>query len=146
VPKDPGQSWESRYAKLLSFVSRTGHARVPERHAEEGVRLGEWVRTQRRLHRRGRLPRERSRQLEALPGWRWLPAVSDTQWLDIEEAAALSGLSPQMVRRLVKDGCLPTTDSAGHQRIRRGDVESFIESNRISPGSSPQGLKRPRRT
>jgi hypothetical protein len=51
VPKEPGVAWDLRYAKLLSFVRRTGHARVPERHVEEGVQLGQWVRTQRRLHR-----------------------------------------------------------------------------------------------
>ena len=89
MPKDAGVLWEWRYAKLLSFVSRTGHARVREKHIEEGVRLGHWVRTQRRIHRRGRLPCDRSQRLEDLPGWRWLPTVGygSTQWLDTEGAA-----------------------------------------------------------
>ena len=61
VPRDPGKNWESRYALLVSFVSRTGHARVPDRHIDEGGRLGNWVRTPRHIHRRGRLPGDRSK-------------------------------------------------------------------------------------
>ena len=66
MPRDTGVSWDSCYALLLSFVSRTGHARVPERHVEDGVRLGHWVRSQRRIYSRGRLPHERLRRLEAI--------------------------------------------------------------------------------
>jgi hypothetical protein len=35
-------SYEGEDVCTVHLVSRTGHARVPERHVEEGVRLGQW--------------------------------------------------------------------------------------------------------
>lgn len=62
-------SWEFWYGRLLRFVRRHSHARVPSEYREEGFRLGRWVIKQRA--RRRRLAPERVQQLEALPGWEW---------------------------------------------------------------------------
>jgi hypothetical protein len=41
---DPGvEVFEQKFAALLRFFEREGHTRVPQRHVEDGVRLGLWV-------------------------------------------------------------------------------------------------------
>jgi hypothetical protein len=65
------EAWEVMYAVLGRFVGRTGHARVPTGHQEEGNALGTWVTTQRRDFSRSRLSRERGSMLDRLPGWVW---------------------------------------------------------------------------
>jgi superfamily II DNA or RNA helicase len=68
-PYDRG--WEDGFARLVEFVEREGHARVPQKHAEGGFKLGQWVSTQRRVFKATVLSDERRRRLEALPGWVW---------------------------------------------------------------------------
>jgi superfamily II DNA or RNA helicase len=64
--------WDVGFAKLKGFVARQGDSRVPNTYRDnDGFRLGGWVATQRTAQRRGRLPEERTRRLEALPGWVW---------------------------------------------------------------------------
>ncbi len=72
----PGWSWDSRADKwaenltaLDNFAKREGHANVRADHIENGVRLGDWVHTQRKS--RTALTAERIAQLEAIPGWTW---------------------------------------------------------------------------
>lgn len=79
----PGWRWtlqhETRAASfndgmtaLLSFVAEYHHARVPAAHVSEGgFRLGAWVSKRRAQYKRGDLPPDHIRTLEALPGWRW---------------------------------------------------------------------------
>jgi hypothetical protein len=71
-------SWEEGFSCLERFVGREGHARVPQRHVEDGYRLGTWVNNQRQSYRTRRLSDERSARLEALPGWDWNPL--DASW------------------------------------------------------------------
>jgi len=59
--------------RLHRFVEREGHARIPSKHREEGFYLGRWVEHARRAHADGRLPRDKARLLERLPGWTWRP-------------------------------------------------------------------------
>jgi superfamily II DNA or RNA helicase len=63
--------WEERYALLEQFVAREGHARVPQKHVEQGIRLGIWVSVQRRDAFADVMRPERRERLEALPGWAW---------------------------------------------------------------------------
>ena len=52
--------WEKNYALLRAFVEREGHANVPERHDEDGEKLGQWLQTQRlRWRARGMSEEER---------------------------------------------------------------------------------------
>lgn len=74
----PGWTWSPRdddfqraQTLLRAFVKRAGHAAVPLRHVERGINLGTWVASRRADHARGRLPRDRTRALEALRGWSW---------------------------------------------------------------------------
>jgi superfamily II DNA or RNA helicase len=61
--------WESGYAALSRFVERVGHANVPYKHVEGGLRLGRWVVKQR--YNKGRLAPGRKARLELLPDWTW---------------------------------------------------------------------------
>ncbi|MFD7012368.1 Helicase associated domain protein [Rhodococcus jostii] len=74
----PGWSWDARaalwsqkHAALLRFVQREGHARVPQGHLENDIKLGSWVREQR--GNKDRLTPARRERLEAVPGWSWDP-------------------------------------------------------------------------
>ena len=70
------EQWERSLKYLLRFVRREGHAAVPKSHVEKDLRLGEWVQSQR--GRRFKMPVERLKKLENLPGWIW--SVNDARW------------------------------------------------------------------
>jgi excisionase family DNA binding protein len=167
----PAARWEERLAKLLAFVNRTGHARVPHRHVEDGVALGEWVRAQRRSYHRRTLPEGRTISLERLPGWRWevrgagasvrrgravprvnsvdkrsplaigLPEHDVTEWVSVDGAAARCGLSAGTIRHLIENGQLPAAQRGGYLRIRRADVDAFVQASRIVPGTLALALE-----
>jgi hypothetical protein len=69
--KEPILRWETKYDVLLRYVEREGHARVPKRHVEDGVPIGNWVISRRRDFRNGILSAQRAASLESLPGWVW---------------------------------------------------------------------------
>jgi len=53
--------WEKNYALLRAFVEREGHANVPQKHEEDGERLGGWLSNQRlRWRARGLSEEERT--------------------------------------------------------------------------------------
>jgi hypothetical protein len=109
------RSWEDGYARLLSFVQREGHSRVPQSYLDEdGFGLGSWVMDRRQAKRRGRLREERARQLDALPGWTW----------DAREASWEDGYA--QLRRFVKDeghARVPVDYRADGQRLGRWVVK-----------------------
>lgn len=65
--------WEAHFAALVAFAGREGHARVPYRQVEGGLKLGQWVVAQRHARRRGELAEARERTLAAVTGWVWEP-------------------------------------------------------------------------
>lgn len=70
--KDAGEVWEENFARLLGFVEREGHSRVPYAYQDaDRYRLGVWVEKQRRSRNQGQLPEERAQRLEGLPAWTW---------------------------------------------------------------------------
>jgi hypothetical protein len=64
-------TFPAKLALLRNYAAREGHARVPQRHVEDGVNLGTWVATQRK--RRHQLDPAEHSALEAIPGWTWDP-------------------------------------------------------------------------
>jgi Helicase associated domain len=60
--------WEDGFSYLKIYTGRTGHCRVPQRHKENGFRLGQWVSRQRAG--KDTLPLERRRRLDGL-GFVW---------------------------------------------------------------------------
>jgi superfamily II DNA or RNA helicase len=65
--------WEESYSKLLDFVSREGHSRVPAKHREGSFKIGIWCDNQRAKFRAGTLSNDRISRLEELSGWSWNP-------------------------------------------------------------------------
>ena len=64
--------------ELRRFAGSTGSARVSQRYkSPSGFALGDWVLSQRKIYRSGRMPPARAALLEAIRGWRWNPGSSD---------------------------------------------------------------------
>jgi superfamily II DNA or RNA helicase len=86
-------AWESGYSRVEKYLAREGHAHVPVLHVDDdGYRLGQWVSNQRVAHKAGRLSKERSTRLAALPGWTW----------NAREARATSTLNDRRVSLAVR--------------------------------------------
>ena len=60
------QQWERCFALLTAFREREGRCEVPAKHEEQGVKLGDWLSTQRTAHSKGTLDAARRTRLEAL--------------------------------------------------------------------------------
>ena len=66
---DPlNEQWESRYNALVNFKKHEGHCNVAQKYEIDGVKLGSWVSTQRRL--KHTLSEDRIRRLNSL-GFIW---------------------------------------------------------------------------
>ncbi|MFJ4206505.1 Helicase associated domain protein [Streptomyces sviceus] len=78
------QDWARGWAKLKTYVERTGNARVPYGHREGATPLGQWVAEQRRTYAAGEMSGQRARRLEQL-GMVW--SVTDERFQENLEAA-----------------------------------------------------------
>ena len=75
---DPhADKWESNFSLLEQFKEREGYIDVPKNHTEDGVKLGNWVDTQRQLYKKGKLDESYQQRLENL-GMSWDPFAE--QW------------------------------------------------------------------
>lgn len=63
--------------------------------------------------------------------------MADTEitWLGTAEAARLLGITPRTLYRLIDEGQITAYKFGRVIRLKQSDVESFIESSRIAPGS-----------
>ncbi len=62
--------WGRMFRELAQYEARVGHARVPVGHVtSSGVKLGSWVRRQRRI--RDAMTQDRRQRLESLVSWSW---------------------------------------------------------------------------
>lgn len=65
-------AWSEALGRLRRWAGANGRAAPPNDVVlDDGFRLGGWVNKQRSAYRAGRLSPERTRRLEALPGWVW---------------------------------------------------------------------------
>lgn len=69
------EQWEQAFAALKQYRAREGHCRIPANQAENNMKLGSWVRTQ-RLNK-AKLTSEQIRRLDSL-GFSWDPL--NEQW------------------------------------------------------------------
>jgi superfamily II DNA or RNA helicase len=73
--------WNLFYSALKTFYEREGHTLVPQTHKENGLWIGNWVRTQRL--QREQMPADRLKRLNAL-GFKW--EIYSEQWEKAFEA------------------------------------------------------------
>ena len=73
------EQWEEAFEHLQSYVKLHGNARVPSSYVTpDGLKLGSWVKYQRKNKSKNLLSQDRIERLEALPGWSWDPFTE--QW------------------------------------------------------------------
>lgn len=63
--------WETGFSALVNFKNREGHCIVPLNHNEDGIKLGNWVSTQ-RLNKKSPLTEDRKKRLNDI-GFSWDP-------------------------------------------------------------------------
>jgi excisionase family DNA binding protein len=56
-------------------------------------------------------------------------------WLSTTEAAARCGIGVRTLYRLIDEGAVPAYKLGRVMRIRAADVDTFLESVRVQPGS-----------
>jgi hypothetical protein len=118
---DPvADSWTNHYNVLKAFAEREGHARPPQLHVENGLRLGQWVAVVRRS--RDMAAQENIALLEALPGWSWNPYEDDweqgfTSLLKFVEREGHAGVPKEHMEDGYHLGRWP-----GHQRAKRKNL------------------------
>lgn len=56
-------------------------------------------------------------------------------WLGTREAAAYLGVNPRTLYRLIDDGSLPAYRIGRVIRLTQADLDAFLESQRVRPGS-----------
>lgn len=61
------------------------------------------------------------------------PAAS--QWMGTQEAARYIGVTPRTLYRFINDGAVAAYKMGRVIRLRRSDLDAFLEANRIAPGS-----------
>jgi hypothetical protein len=74
-------AWDEGFLALQKYFAIEGHTRVPQKHIEDGFRLGQWVSNQR--SRKSTLSAE---QIERLESVRWVWNGRDAIWEDCFEA------------------------------------------------------------
>lgn len=62
-------------------------------------------------------------------------AAAEIEWLSTQDAARRLGITPRTLYRFIDLGELPAYRLGRVIRLKADDVEAFIESSRIEPGS-----------
>lgn len=61
--------------------------------------------------------------------------VDQIQWVGTAEAAAFLGITVRTVYRMIDDGDLPAYKIGRVIRLMQADLDAFVDSQRIEPGS-----------
>jgi hypothetical protein len=124
-------NWDDSYARLVTFVEREGHSRIPGGYRDEdGYRLGRWVVRQRYLQKKDQLPHDHLARLEALPGWVWAAATRP------QRSPGQTSRWDAAYARVVH-----FTEREGHARVPRG----YRDDDGFSLGAWVAGQRRQRR-
>lgn len=62
-------------------------------------------------------------------------AAAEIEWLSTQDAARRLGITPRTLYRFIDLGELPAYRLGRVIRLKADDVDAFIESSRIEPGS-----------
>jgi excisionase family DNA binding protein len=60
---------------------------------------------------------------------------ADGDWLSTKDAAAALGLTPRTLYRLIDEGQLPAYRFGRVIRLKQNEVDAFVASSRIEPGT-----------
>jgi excisionase family DNA binding protein len=71
--------------------------------------------------------------------------VTESVWMNTDEAAAHVGVTPRTLYRFVNDGELQAFKLGRVLRFRRTDVDAFLETKRVQPGDLEHLLAPPLR-
>lgn len=63
--------WEDKFAAVLHFSEKNGHANISRNFTEDGLNIGVWCNSVRTQHNKGLLSVEKTERLESIPGWSW---------------------------------------------------------------------------
>jgi excisionase family DNA binding protein len=61
--------------------------------------------------------------------------TAETSWLGTPEAAERLGITQRTLYRLIDDGQIPAYRMGRVFRVKESDLELFLESSRVEPGS-----------
>ncbi len=61
--------------------------------------------------------------------------TQEINWLSTSEAARRLGITPRTLYRLIDEGQLPAYKFGRVIRLKESELEEFIESSRVQPGS-----------
>lgn len=59
----------------------------------------------------------------------------NVDWLSTNDAAAALGITPRTLYRFINDGQIHAYKFGRVIRLKRQDIEAFIEQSRIAPGT-----------
>jgi excisionase family DNA binding protein len=62
-------------------------------------------------------------------------SLDEVQWMSTAEAAKRLGITPRTLYRFIDEGQLPAYRFGRVIRLKKAEVDSFIESCRIEPGT-----------
>ena len=110
-PQRFGMQWQARYTELVHYLIARGNCNVPRKQGA----LGNWVNSQRRNYREGRLSQIRKEYLESI-GFVWTTKRVGNEW----HPDQYSKPDPKAIARIIVD--------------EKSGLEEF-------PSSAPEGLK-----
>merc|ERR1712194_580010 len=61
-----GQQWENYFTLLVKYKDREGHCNVPDKHKEDGEKLGTWLDRQRQANRKDKLNADQIKRLDEI--------------------------------------------------------------------------------
>ena len=109
--------WDASFEALQAYVTKHGHARVPQQFRDDGgLGIGLWVQHQRQLHKKGQLDDTTRAQFEALPGWAW--DANEARWNDGYESLVRHVATHGHARPVAK-----YVDETGHRLGRWVDAQ-----------------------
>ena len=132
---DPlAEQWERMFSLLRTFREREGHANVPDKHVEDGERLGTWLVNQRkRFKARGLSEEERK--------GRKISALSDEEVSRLEGAGVVWDVLGDQWERMF--GLLAAfRDREGHANVPNRHVEDG-ERDQVARGEARHLRRRP---
>lgn len=70
-----------------------------------------------------------------MSGFTDMSKIEDLNWLSIEEARRIIGISARTLYRLIDDGSVPAYRFGRVIRLQQREVLAFIQAARVQPGS-----------